>query len=240
MTSSEKASLRKRMAQLIIMLALVGGVFQKLQIGIGKTHASEPFSIVSALQYSGSTFTGDVMQENPAIASDAPKESLPKLKNIPEYFPRQLPISQISISVRAKSKSGDNTLPENGAELAFGPVPTVPAAMLDEFHSALPSSMARTSSSFSYQPLYFEQANVERYGRSRCRLSCVASAMRFYATIPTLPYAMTVHHPNQNYFWHWPYKAGWYAPAVRERPPLNSKGSLVQSAAITGLFFLVP
>ena len=235
-----KLSSIRRLAPVVILFALVGGALQIIQFGVLTSYANEPFSFASGLTSSGSTVPNDVQLENSSIVSGASQMSLPNLTKIPEYFPRQLPISQISISVRAKSKSGDNAVPENGAELAFGPVPTVPAAMLDELHYAPPSAMPRTAGSFAYQPLYFEQPNVERYGRSHGCLSGAVSAMRFYATIPALPYAMTVHRPNQSYFWHWPYEAGWYAPAVREHPPLNAKGLLVQSASITGLLFLVP
>ena len=63
-----------------------------------------------------------------------------------------------------------------------------------------------------YQPLYFEEANLERYGyqcgdRScccscgcECCLQPAASAFHFFGTIPVLPYCMAADCPgNCNY-----------------------------------------
>ncbi len=155
------------------------------------------------------------------------------------FFPVQRPIGQLNISVTSKAKAGNNTLPENLAGQVLGSVPDVHAATADEMETQFVASFDRKAQQFAYQPLYFEQANVERYGRPY-KLHAAASALRFYATIPALPYAMTVHHANQKYYWRWPYEAGWAAPRVRELPPVQLKGGLVEAGAITGLTFLVP
>lgn len=158
------------------------------------------------------------------------------------YLPPQRPIGQISIDVRSKPKGTSNDLPEDLAQQTTGNVPTVVAARADEMYSEpMYAAALDRAHEFPYQPLYFEEINLERYGRSNCGvLQPAASGLRFFATIPSLPYAMTVHKPNQTYHWRWPYEAGWGAPRVRELRPLELKPSLVQAAAVSGLIFVVP
>ena len=91
-----------------------------------------------------------------------------------------------------------------------------------------------------YQPLYFEQVNLERYGRNHGCLQPALSGARFFATIPLLPYAMTVHPPRQAYDWHWPYAPGWGAPKVRESSPLHWRGVAVEGAFMAGAAALIP
>lgn len=158
------------------------------------------------------------------------------------YLPPQRPIGQISIDVRSKPKGTSNDLPEDLAQQTTGTIPTVVAARADEMNAEpMYAASLDRAHQFPYQPLYFEEINLERYGRSNCGvLQPAASGLRFFATIPSLPYAMTVHKPNQAYHWRWPYEAGWGAPRVRELRPLELKPSLVQASAMTGLIFVVP
>lgn len=164
-------------------------------------------------------------------------ESKPKL---PSFMPAQHPISQIDISVKAKSPKGSNSMPKNYAMQAQADFPDVYAARAEEMSFQFPGRTASSRNAIPYQPLYFEEANLERYGRSCGRLQPAASALRFFATIPVLPYALTLHHPNQNYFWYWPYEAGWAAPRVRELKPFDRKAGLVEAAVLTGLAVLIP
>ncbi len=158
----------------------------------------------------------------------------------PNYLPPQRPIGQISIDVRSKPKGDSNLVPENLAHDAMGEIPTVHAARSDEMIGQWMESSIRRADRFAYQPLYFEEVNLERYGRHNGIAGPALSSLRFFATIPSLPYAMTVHNPNTSYTWNWPYEAGWGAPRVRELQPLQWKPSLVQAGAITGLIFVVP
>ncbi|HVT26666.1 MAG TPA: hypothetical protein VHE81_01485 [Lacipirellulaceae bacterium] len=50
---------------------------------------------------------------------------------------------------------------------------------------------------FCHQPLYFEEANLERYGYGcDCCLQPAASAFHFFGTIPVLPYCMVAECPG--------------------------------------------
>lgn len=177
--------------------------------------------------------------QQPAPASPVRK---PEVKTQPfNFLPAQRPIGQISIDARSKPKNGNNEVPENLAEKAMGQIPVVQASTSDSMFAETGIEKSRNHDQlFAYQPLYFEEANLERYGRACGPMQPVVSGVRFFATIPSLPYAMTVHQPNKTYTTRWPYEAGWGAPKVKELQPLQFKPSLVQAGAITGLIFVVP
>ena len=161
-------------------------------------------------------------------------------RNVQSYVPPQRPIGLLSIDTSPKPKGDSNIIPVDLNRKAFGEPPTVQAAQSTELNTTWAPGPTPDSMTFPYQPLYFEEPNLERYGRTCSNMQPVLSSMRFFATIPALPYAMTVHHPNQPYHWRWPYEAGWGAPRVRELPPFNAKAGLVQAGVLTGLIFVVP
>ena len=91
-----------------------------------------------------------------------------------------------------------------------------------------------------YNPLYFENADLERCGAGQGCLTDAASAVRFFGTIPILPYLATDMPP---------------ASCIRALPdcpachrfgltpyhrPFNPQAAAVQAAAVVGLIFLVP
>jgi hypothetical protein len=195
---------------------------------------------------------GSNVNKAPSSVAEAPKEDLvpappENLKTdrefeppVASYFPMQRPIGQLSIDVEAKAKAGKNVLPNDLAQGVLGAIQTVYAAPASEMTPTYSASLDRRAHTFPYQPLYFEEVNLERYGRSPYRFGAFGSIVRFYATIPAIPYAKTVHNPHQKYHWNWPYEAGWSAPRVRETPPLQLNAGLVEAGAITGVTFLVP
>ena len=160
--------------------------------------------------------------------------------NVQTFLPPQRPIGLLSIDTRTKPKGDSNIVPVDLNRKAFGEPLTFQAAQSTESSTVWAPGPTPDSLNFPYQPLYFEESNLERYGRSCGHLQPALSGMRFFATIPSLPYAMTVRRPNQPYIWRWPYEAGWGAPRVRELPPLDAKAGLVQASLLTGLIFVVP
>lgn len=171
----------------------------------------------------------------------APKRTSEVKSPVRNFLPPQRPIGQLNIGLQAKPKNGNNTVPENLAEKITGEVPVVQASRSDEMLSDMVfSSSLNHDDLFAHQPLYFEEANLERYGRTCGPLQPAFSGVRFFATIPSLPYAMAVHNPNKTYITRWPYEAGWGAPKVKELRPLQLKPGLIQASAITGLLFVVP
>lgn len=173
-----------------------------------------------------------------SAASD--RSSFASFQTTHRSLPFQRPIGQIGIDIRPKSKDGSQTLPADTAPQALTEIPFITASPAQGLIARSTSVRARGAENFPYQPLYFEQVNLERYGRYRTPLQPATSALRFFATIPALPYAMAIHNPHLAYYRNWPYEAGWGAPRVRELPPFQPRAAVVESAAIVGLAYLLP
>ena len=84
-------------------------------------------------------------------------------------------------------------------------------------------------SSICHKPLYFQDTMLERHGHERfpC-LQPVASGVRFFGTLPVLPYLMTLHPPQEDIYNLGHYRPGTAAPCLRERPPYDQHALRVQ------------
>lgn len=182
----------------------------------------------------------EVEQPESAVGSTV-ENGRSNTKRTLNFIPPQRPIGQVNIDLKSKPKGETNLVPEDFAQSAFGDVPVVQAASSEEMVGGFGFIINRRHDEvFAYQPLYFEEANLERYGRNCGPLQPAVSGVRFFGTIASLPYAMAVHHPNQAYTFKWPYDAGWGAPKVKELRPLELKPAAIQAGVVTGLFFVVP
>ncbi len=96
------------------------------------------------------------------------------------------------------------------------------------------------------RPLYFEQANLERYGHhvalcERDNLSQSAlSAAHFFATVPALPYKMGTTRPDECSYVLGVYRPGSCNPHQLLRPELSVSGLTWEGAIATGLVFMIP
>jgi hypothetical protein len=91
-----------------------------------------------------------------------------------------------------------------------------------------------------YQPLYYEHANLERFGAKRKYLQPAASAIHFFASTVTLPYK-TALDP----YWECQYAAGYGRPGnsycyQRERLVWDLKAGSLQSLLALGIVFAIP
>jgi hypothetical protein len=98
----------------------------------------------------------------------------------------------------------------------------------------------RITQAFCHRPLYFEEINVERFGRSAGILQPAVSAARFFATVPTLPYRMAIDHPAVCQVDPSPYPPGAPAPRHRQAPPFRIRAALVQAVAVVGIIAIFP
>lgn len=97
------------------------------------------------------------------------------------------------------------------------------------------------ASNLFHNPLYFEDAQLERYGHTYHH--CVqpfVSVGKFGAQLLGLPYQMSIDP-----MWRKRYVLGWYRPGdcvphLHYQVPLNAKAAAVQGGVTTGLFFLIP
>jgi hypothetical protein len=98
----------------------------------------------------------------------------------------------------------------------------------------------RNTHAFRNNPLYFEDANLERCGISNGCLTTATSAVQFTAITALLPYLTTATHPRE------------CVQALPDCPTCGSfgtdayfpewswKGAVVQAAAVTGLVYIIP
>ncbi len=158
------------------------------------------------------------------------------------FLPTLKPIGEIDINIAAKPKANDSSVPPNITNIDHLSTPvrdTTFAFDRTAMYGTAVNAIAPQRDLVAYQPLYFEEVNLERYGRAR-RGQCVCSMVRFFGTVPMLPYFMTINHPNETMYWNWPYEAGWGAPRVRELPPFSWKAAAVQALAVTGAAAVIP
>ena len=92
-------------------------------------------------------------------------------------------------------------------------------------------------------PLYFEDANLERHGYSLRYLRVfqpVVSGAEFFATIPTLPYQLTATPPCEYIYTLGEYRPGSCVPYQINYPSWSAEGGLVEAGTAVGLVFLIP
>ncbi len=105
-----------------------------------------------------------------------------------------------------------------------------------------PISYSWEAPALKYNPLYFEDPQLERHGNEVAYIQPAISAGRFFATIPTLPYQMAI---EDNSVCHTVYDLG------NDRPgdcvpysipilPFSVTGTLTQGGAATALIFILP
>lgn len=93
---------------------------------------------------------------------------------------------------------------------------------------------------FCYQPLLFEEINLERYGRSYGPIQPAVSFARFYSRVPMIPY-MLVATRARTCTYHAHFTLPGY-PARREREwgEFSTGGSLAEAAFLTGCLLVIP
>jgi hypothetical protein len=93
----------------------------------------------------------------------------------------------------------------------------------------------------AYQPLYFEEINLERHGYGLGYLcQPVVSGAHFFGTVPCLPYLMAVNPPGECIYTLGHYRPGSCPPWQRHWPPASAVGTLSEAGVVTGLVFLIP
>lgn len=166
-----------------------------------------------------------------------PSAPTPGTQNLTRELNR--PLSLISLSAASdRVSSGGNVmkLPEDASRHA-------PSASLTYFEQTIFFGTPRRPEprhSICYQPLYFEDPNMERCGLGHGCLTELVSVTRFFGRVPVLPYLATAQPPRS------------CVPALPEcpscsqfghdayLPPLEMHAASVQAAVVVGLIFLIP
>ncbi len=84
-------------------------------------------------------------------------------------------------------------------------------------------------------PLYFEDVMLERHGHERFpMLQPAVSGVRFFATVPALPYLMTVRPPCECEYKMGHFRAGDCVHPYLQRPPYERKAAVMQGLTTAG------
>lgn len=134
-----------------------------------------------------------------------------------------------------QSRIGNSQLPEDTGREALNdliPLPEGPDRGPDWSLTAYLWQAPNTWSG----PLYFEDVMLERHGHERFPhyLQPLASAARFYATIPALPYLMAVRPPGECYYHMGYYRVGSCAPPLLQRPPYERRAAIITAGVVGG------
>lgn len=114
----------------------------------------------------------------------------------------------------------------------------------DEYYvrkAPTPITFTWKASALCHKPLYFEDVQLERYGHSVCPIFQPAiSGVRFWLTIPILPYLMGTYPPNECIYDLGYYRPGSCAPHMLQPIPISLRGGLIQAGTTVGFFYLFP
>ena len=93
----------------------------------------------------------------------------------------------------------------------------------------------RTPNMFS-RPLYFEDANLERYGNGIGVWQPALSGARFFTSVVFLPYKMGAHPPKECDFSMGYYRPGDCNPSYRPPHEFSPRGAVIQGLVVGGLW----
>ena len=96
------------------------------------------------------------------------------------------------------------------------------------------------ASLLNYQPLYFEDVNLERYGYSWGVAQPVVSSTKFMGTVLLMPYLLAARPYHLMSYDLGNARPGSHTPYVHQLPPLSLEGGVMEAATIAGLFLLIP
>jgi len=180
--------------------------------------------------------TAEASSESPAIAIQSEK-SAPKLEM---HFS---PLSSIDVmaAVRIPTKTVEDSTdelktPGNRAR-DYNNSPEVRNLEAMEWYDFRPS---RNTYAFHHYPLYFEDPNLERCGKSLGLLTNFSSAALTLGQLPALPYMMAVEPPHECV------RAKADCPTCHEfdldayLPEFSLPASAIEAAAVVAFIFLVP
>lgn len=159
---------------------------------------------------------------------------------------RTKPIQDISLDIRPPELVNEQNeaiaLPQNEGALALPALAqNRPFTRGDLVAAGYQWHPSPAGLNFCYQPLYFEEVNLERFGRSHGILQPFVSAADFYGRIPLLPYmafARPARRCTMHAHWTLPgYKIGRWEP----QPIVPSVyGGAAETAALFGIILLIP
>jgi hypothetical protein len=146
------------------------------------------------------------------------------------------PLGELTINIRMP----DGELPRNYAAACWEEIDTEAGPLAASRYWPM-FNYHWNATCFCHRPLYFEEVNLERYGYG-CHpcLQPAASAAHFFATVPALPYCMSVDCPGECVYTLGHYRPGSCPPWRPHYPPCDAVAGAAEAGVLTGLIFLIP
>jgi hypothetical protein len=164
----------------------------------------------------------------PGSVDDDEPEAIPSLLS-------DVPLSSVSLDITPPA--GD--FPDPPSSEYFGALPEV-SMTSNPAPAQFQHAYYWPASSMCHRPLYFQEYHLERYGESLGILQPGVSAVRFFGTVPALPYLMAQRPPMRTIC---PSTDDpWLGPPTRWSllDPWDLPSTMVEASVITGLVFLIP
>jgi len=95
------------------------------------------------------------------------------------------------------------------------------------------STYAWEAPALCHRPLYFEDENLERYGRSYGLIQPAVSVAHFSGRFVAWPYLMGAYPPHECIYTLGLTPPGSYSPYHFSRPPLSLRGAVYEEGAVT-------
>jgi hypothetical protein len=177
----------------------------------------------AATRLSGDSIFGGT--ESLPLANDSGRIDLPPL--------RAVTIATDEIGNGSIPKTFDTQAKDPGQALIEEPAQRGPGWAWSSYEFA-------AANTFSH-PLYFEDVMLERHGHERFpMLQPMVSGTRFFATIPMLPYLMTVRNPCDCEYKMGHFRTGDCVHPYCQRPPYVGRAAAVEALWITGAVLVIP
>ncbi len=164
----------------------------------------------------------------------------PATKVDPNDAPELIAIPALKTPNIDVSMIGNKVLPKDMVANRLPPTVPMPNGALRGYDLYLINKQFEPSA-ICHKPLYFSDTMLERHGHQR--FPCVqplASGVRFFGTLPIMPYLMTLHPPGEDIYNLGHYRPGTAAPCLIERPPYDSRAMRNQIITTAGVFVAAP
>ncbi len=131
-----------------------------------------------------------------------------------------------NITADISIKDRDITSPETGLRLAMPPECSLGEERLEPRHWER-TTFSWVAAATYHKPIYFDDDQLERYGHTFGPVTqTTLSAVKFFATVPLVPYYMGVYPPNECIYDLGTYRPGSCAPYYFDPFPLSVRGAI--------------
>ncbi len=159
----------------------------------------------------------------------------------PEVVGGRLELPAIAAASTSIENIGNGRVPAGFRSDEGSPIMALPEQGIERDASWSWTTKAWDAPNTFSHPLYFEDRMLERHGHERCpHLTPMIAGMRFFTTVPMLPYLATIDHPCDCDYTLGYYRSGSCAPAYLQRPPYERRAVVAEAAAVTGVIVAFP